>query len=100
MSGMAERGMWLRDLRRAAAESCAPRRNWRWMLASLFIGAGYGMVGGLYRLGNAPASITPEVAVMVVRTALVFFVVTWLVAIAVRFGRSLRAGTSDGLGRR
>jgi hypothetical protein len=63
------------------------------MLASLAIGAGYGMVGGLYRLGTAPASITPDVAVMVVRTALVFLVVGWLVAIAVRFGRLLRAPT-------
>ena len=78
-------------LRRAVAESCAPRRNWRWMLASLGIGAGYGMVGGLYRLGSAPASITPDVAVMVVRTALIFLVVAWLVAATVRFGRSLRA---------
>ena len=61
------------------------------MLASLGIGAGYGMVGGLYRLGSAPASITPDVAAMVVRTALIFLVVTWLVVIAVRFGRFWRA---------
>ena len=61
------------------------------MLASLGIGAGYGMVGGLYRLGSAPASITPDVAVMVVRTALIFLVVTWLVVVTIRFGRFLRA---------
>ena len=80
-------------LRRAVAESCAPRRNWRWMLASLGIGAGYGVVGGLYRLGSAPASITPEVAMTSARAALVFFVVAWLVAATVRFGRFLLAQT-------
>ena len=78
-------------LRRAVAESCAPKRNWRWMLASLGIGAGYGMVGGLYRLGSAPASITPDVAVVVVRTALIFLVVTWLVVVMIRLVRFLRA---------
>lgn len=91
MSGMAERGTWPRDLRRAVAESCVPRRNWRWMLSSLGIGAGYGLIGGLHRLGNAPASITPEVALTSLRVALVFFVVTWLVVVTVRFGRSLWA---------
>jgi hypothetical protein len=88
---MAERGMWLRDLRRAVAESCAPKRNWRWMLASLGIGAGFGLIAGLHRLGSEPASISPEVAMTSVRAALAFFVVAWLVAIAVRFGRFLRA---------
>jgi hypothetical protein len=78
-------------LRRAVAESCAPRRNWRWMLASLGIGAGYGVVGGLYRLGSAPASITPDVAMTSLQAALVFFVAAWLVAVAVRFCRSLWA---------
>ena len=78
-------------LRRAVAESCAPKRNWQWMLASLGIGAGYGMVGGLYRLGSAPASITPDVAAMVVRTALIFLVVTWLVVVMIRLVRFLRA---------
>jgi len=61
------------------------------MLASLGIGAGYGMVGGLYRLGSAPASITPDVAVMVVRTAVIFLVVTWLVVVTIRFVRFWRA---------
>jgi len=89
MIGMAERGMWLGYLRRAAAESCEPRRNWRWMLTSLFIGAGFGLIGGLHRLGNAPASITPDVAMTSVRVALVFFAVTWLVVATARFGRSL-----------
>ena len=88
---MAERGMGREHLRRAVAESCAPKRNWQWMLASLGIGAGYGMVGGLYRLGSAPASITPDVAVMVVRTALIFLVVTWLVVVTIRFVRFWRA---------
>jgi hypothetical protein len=91
MIGMAERGMWLGDLRRAAAESCAPQRNWRWMLASLGIGAGFGLIGGLYRLGDAPATITSEVALASVRVALFFLVVAWLVATAVRLGRSLWA---------
>jgi hypothetical protein len=82
--------MWLGDLRRAAAESCAPRRNWRWMLASLGIGAGFGVIGGLHRLGSQPATITPEVAMTSARAAVVFFAVAWLVAVAVRFGRFLR----------
>jgi hypothetical protein len=61
------------------------------MLASLGIGAGFGLIGGLHRLGDRPAAITPDVAMTSLRVALVFFVVTWLVAIAVRFGRSLWA---------
>jgi hypothetical protein len=81
--------MWLGCLRRAVAESCAPKRNWRWMLASLFIGAGFGLIGGLHRLGSGPASITPDVAMTSARVAVFFFVVTWLVAATVRFGRSL-----------
>ena len=81
--------MWRRSLLRSVAESCVPRRNWRWMLASLGVGAGFGTIGGLHRLGSAPATITPDVAMMSLRAALVFFAVGWLVAIAVRFGRSL-----------
>ena len=45
------------------------------MLASLFIGAGFGLIGGLHRLGSEPASITPDVAMTSVRVALVFFAV-------------------------
>jgi hypothetical protein len=87
MRGMTDRGVWLGDLRRAAAESCVPTRNWRWMLASLGIGAGFGLIAGLHRLGSQPASITPDVAVTSLRAAVVFFAVTWFAAIAVRFGR-------------
>jgi len=90
MSGMEERGSWRRALRKAVAESCAPRRNWRWMLASIGIGAGFGMVAGLQRLGQEPARVTPEVALTTVRAAVVFFVLAWLVVVAVRFGRRLR----------
>jgi hypothetical protein len=61
------------------------------MAASLGIGAGFGVIAGLHRLGNAPASITPEVAMTSLRAALVFFAVAWLVATGVRFGRSLWA---------
>jgi len=83
--------MWLGGLRRAVAESCVPSRNWRWMLASLGIGAGFGVIAGLHRLGSAPASITPEVAMTSLRAALVFFAVAWLIAVAVRVGRLLWA---------
>lgn len=88
--GMAKRGMWLKDLRRAAAESCVPARNWRWMSASFGIGAGFGLVGGLYRLGSSPATITSEMAATSLRVALVFLAVAWLMAVAVRLGRFLR----------
>lgn len=81
--------MWWASLRRAAAESCVPQRNWRWMLVSLGIGAGFGMVAGLHRLGSEPASMTPEVALACVRVAGTFFMVTWLAAVAIRFGRFL-----------
>ena len=49
------------------------------------------MVAGLQRLGQEPARITPDVAVTAVRAAVVFFVVAWLVVVAIRFGRLLRA---------
>ena len=39
---MNERASWWKQLRRAAAESSSPARNWRWMLASLAVGAGLG----------------------------------------------------------
>lgn len=90
MSGMEERGSW-RSLRRAVAESCAPRRNWRWMLASAAIGAGFGMVAGLQRLGQEPASVTPDVALTALRVAIAFFALAWLVVVTIRFGRHLRA---------
>lgn len=88
MSRMEERGVW-RSLCRAVAESCAPTRNWRWMLASLGIGAGFGMIAGLHRLGQQAARVTPEVAATVVQVAMFFFVMAWGVSVAVRFGRLL-----------
>ena len=91
MGVMAEQGTGWSDLCRALAESWAPKHNWRWMLPSLGIGAGYGVIGGLYRLGNRPATISPEVALTSARVALVFFIMVWLVAAAVRFGRLRRA---------
>ncbi|MBN9087565.1 MAG: hypothetical protein J0J01_11705 [Reyranella sp.] len=78
-------------LRRAVAESCAPARNWRWMLASLGIGAGFGLIAGLQRLGNEPARVSPEVATVAVRAAVTFFAVAWLAAVAIRFIRLWRA---------
>jgi hypothetical protein len=82
--------MWHGYLRRAVAASCVPARNWRWMLASLGIGAGFGLVGGLHRLGKEPARLTPDVAASTVRAAIVLFVLVWLVAVAVRLSRLLR----------
>jgi hypothetical protein len=61
------------------------------MLASLGVGAGFGLIGGLHRLGDRPATITPEMAALSLRVALFFFVVAWLVALTVRFGRCLWA---------
>lgn len=90
MSGMEERGPW-RSLHKAVAESCTPRRNWRWMLASAGIGAGFGMVAGLQRLGQEPARVSPDVALTALRAAVVFFVLAWLVVVTIRFGRLLRA---------
>src|SRR5271154_6094876 len=86
---MEDRGLWWSNRRRAAAESSVPARNWRWMLASLGIGAGLGLVAGLQRLGMEPARITPEVAVTTVRAALLVFVTVWLATVAIRFGRFL-----------
>ncbi len=90
MNRMEERGSWRRSLRKAVAESCTPRRNWRWMLASTGIGVGFGMVAGLQRLGQERASVTPDIAMTAVRAAIVFLVVAWLVVVTVRFGRLLR----------
>jgi hypothetical protein len=88
---MAERDTWLSFFRRAVIASCAPGRNWRWMSASLGIGMGFGAIAGLHRLGSEPATITPEVAMTSARAAAVFFVVTWVAVVAIRFGRFLRA---------
>ena len=82
--------MWTRSLRQALAGSWAPTRNWRWMLSSLGIGAGFGLIAGLRRLGSEPPSFTPAVADTTVRVAVVFFVATWLGMVAIRFGRLLR----------
>ncbi len=90
---MAERGMWIAELRRAAAESCVPARNWRWMLASLGIGAGFGLIAGLHRLGSRPATITPDGALTSGRAALAFLALAWLVAVTVRFVRQRRMQT-------
>jgi hypothetical protein len=95
MTGMEERGFWARALRKAVAESWGPQRNWRWMLASLAIGTGFGMVAGLQRLGQEPARVTPEVALTAVRAAVVFFVLAWLAVVAIRFGRLLRRASRN-----
>ena len=87
---MTERGFW-RCLRRAVAESCGPRRNWRWMLASFGIGAGFGMIAGLARLGQEPARVSPAVAGTVLQAAVTFLVVAWLAVVAIRFIRLWRA---------
>jgi len=88
---MEDRSLWWKYMRRAAAESSVPARNWRWMLVSLGIGAGLGLVAGLQRLGMEPARITHEVAVTIVRAALFAFVIAWLAAIAIRFGRLVQS---------
>jgi hypothetical protein len=95
MSGMTERGSRRRSFGRAVAESCSPARNSRWMLASLGIGAGLGLVAGLQRLGRESARISPEVALTAIRAAVAFLVSAWLVVVAIRFGR-LRRGTPNG----
>jgi hypothetical protein len=91
VSGMEDRGLWWKYLRRAAAESSVPVRNWRWMLASLGIGAGLGLVAGLQRLGMEPARITPEVAMTIVRASIFMFLIAWLATVAIRFGRFVRS---------
>ena len=87
---MKERGLWGRCLRRAVAESCAPRRNWRWMLFSFGIGAGFGMIAGLQRLGQDAARVTPAVAATVLEAGVTFLVLAWLAVVAIRFTRLLR----------
>jgi hypothetical protein len=87
---MNEQTLWWKQLRRAAAESSSPARNWRWMLASLGIGAGMGLIAGLLRLGAEPARFTLDVALATVRASVFVFVVVWLVVVAMRVGRSRR----------
>jgi hypothetical protein len=88
---MKDKGWRWKCLRRAAVEGSSFAGNWRWMLASLAIGAGFGMVAGLQRLGMEPARVSLDVMATIVRAALTFFVIAWLVAIAVRFSRLLRS---------
>ena len=52
------------------------------------------MVAGLQRLGQEPARVTLDVAMTAVRPAVVFFILAWLVAMAIRFGRLLRGNRS------
>ena len=54
-------------------------RNWRWMLASLGIGAVLGLVAGPQRLGMEPARITDEVATTFVRATFFVFMAAWFV---------------------
>ena len=61
------------------------------MLASLGTGAGLGLIAGLHRQGAEPARLSQDVVVTIVRAALFFFVVAWLVAIAIRFVRFVRS---------
>jgi len=65
------------------------------MPASIGIGAGFGMVAGLQRLGQEPAGVTLDVAMTAVRAAVVFFIPAWLVAVAIRCGRLLRGTARD-----
>jgi hypothetical protein len=88
---MEDRGIWWTYLRRAAAESSTLRRNWRWMLASLAVGAGLGLVAGLHRQGKEPAHLSLDVGLTIVRASVFVFVVVWLVVVAVRFGRQRRS---------
>jgi hypothetical protein len=88
---MEGRDSWWKYLRRAAAESSVPARNWRWMLASLGIGAGLGLIAGLRRLGPEPAQLTQDVIATTARVALFALVIGWLMAIAIHFSRLPRS---------
>jgi hypothetical protein len=90
VSGMEDQGLWWKYLRRAAAESSAPAGNWRWMLASLAVGAGLGLVAGLHRQGKEPAHLSLDVLMTIVRASVFVLVVTWLIVVAMRVGRSRR----------
>ena len=65
------------------------------MLASLGIGAGFGLVAGLQRLGQEPAQISPEVALTALRAAVTFVVLAWLGAVTIRFVRLLRGSARE-----
>jgi hypothetical protein len=84
---MNERELWSKRLRRAAIESSRPTRNWRWMLASLAIGAGLGLVAGLHRQGKEPAHLSLDVGLTVLRASVFVLVVVWLVVVAKRSRR-------------
>jgi len=88
---MEDRDLWWKSLRRAARESSTLTGNWRWMLASLGIGAGLGLIAGLHRQGTEPAHLSQDVVATIVRAALFFFVVAWLAAVVIRFARLLRS---------
>jgi len=81
---MSEQALWWKRLRQAAAESIVVTRNWRWMLASLAIGAGLGLVAGLHRQGKELAHLSLDVGLTVLRAAVFVFVVVWLVVVAKR----------------
>ncbi len=81
-----------KHLYRAAVDSSVPARNWRWMLASFGIGAGFGVVAGLSRQGAERATFSPKVAGTMVEAGLTFLAIAWLVTVAIRLGRALRAG--------
>src|SRR5690242_14088280 len=83
------RRMW-KHLCRAAVESSLPGRNWRWMLASLGVGAGFGLVAGLKRLGAKPATFSWAVAGTLLKVALVALAVAWIATVAIRVVRSIR----------
>ena len=84
---MSERDLWSKRLRRAATESSSLARNWHWMLASLAIGAGLGLVAGLHRQGKEPAHLSLDVGLTVLRTSAFILVVVWLVVVAKRSRR-------------
>lgn len=65
------------------------------MLASAGIGAGFGLVAGLQRLGREPAQVLLEVALTALRGAVVFFVLAERGVVAVRFVRRLRSTPRD-----
>lgn len=65
------------------------------MLASLGIGAGFGLVAGLQRLGREAAQITADVALTAARAAITFLVLAWLVVVMVRFVRLLRGSARE-----
>jgi hypothetical protein len=84
---MNEQALWWKQLRRAATESSSFVRNWRWMLASLAIGAGLGLVAGLHRQGKEPAHLSLDVGLTVLRASVFVLVVVWLVVVAKRSRR-------------